>query len=525
MKKAIVTLCVGEPYFRLFTDYSRQTWEIYAKKHGYDLFVFDSFLDNSERGRSRPPHWQKLLALSDQRFAQYDRLVWIDSDIVIHAGLAPDIAEAVPDGLVGVVSDLSSPTWAESRVIANVMPSSGEIGSIHDNGLTSRLEEARRLMFRQKRGPAFLTPELRRKEFAADLAKHGIQTDALVLFNSGVMVTSPGRHADFFRMIYDKYENIFQPFNDNIPLIIEVCKGNIIHSIDSRFNVLFLLEFLENYPFLLFPSREAAAILKLAVSTIYLRSFFLHFAASYAYIPFVDTSVEHWLDFMRFGLPGQLVWPDRTVEQNRFLANAAEYPDLCPTLGDLDRPPPPLETNYSYRYNLNITDVSLTDDEKIVPFDYRMSVVGFYDPEILASGRVVRWTGKSSYCAFSVDAAGGSYAEFLLLIKHEGATGIAAGTQISVNGIPCTNLLVRPANIYPAYFSGDEYLLIEGRLPEELQGPLIFRIRHPYVTAVRDTPSPDTRRLGLAFTRLILRTNQRKVSRHHGLPRTHKDGE
>ena len=45
MKKAIVTMAVGEAYVQAFETHARPNWVRYADRHGYDLFVLTEPID------------------------------------------------------------------------------------------------------------------------------------------------------------------------------------------------------------------------------------------------------------------------------------------------------------------------------------------------------------------------------------------------------------------------------------------------------------------------------------------------
>lgn len=104
--KAIVTLLIGDEYLQIWRTLSMNSWLSYADKFGFDVIAILSPLDESDRGKSRSPAWQKLLIL-DQAWSQhYDRIVWMDSDIVI-SNSAPDIIDSAPDReKIGVCTDV-----------------------------------------------------------------------------------------------------------------------------------------------------------------------------------------------------------------------------------------------------------------------------------------------------------------------------------------------------------------------------------------------------------------------------------
>src|SRR5436305_7949452 len=93
--KALVSLAIGSRQ-QSWKRYCEPNWQAYGRKYRFDVLCLDRPLDNSERASKRSPAWQKCLILS-QPFAQkYQRIVWLDSDILINNRIAADITEAVP---------------------------------------------------------------------------------------------------------------------------------------------------------------------------------------------------------------------------------------------------------------------------------------------------------------------------------------------------------------------------------------------------------------------------------------------
>ena len=108
--KALVTLVVGAKYIDAWKKWCEPNWRDYAQRFGYDLICLDRALDNTERARNRSVSWQKCIVL-DQDFAQkYERVVWLDADIIINNAVSPDIVDGVPLEKVGAVDAFSIPS-------------------------------------------------------------------------------------------------------------------------------------------------------------------------------------------------------------------------------------------------------------------------------------------------------------------------------------------------------------------------------------------------------------------------------
>jgi hypothetical protein len=81
MRKAIVTLAVGEKFEQLFNEYCRNSWQQYCDKFGFELIVINDTLDKSDRAGKRSLSWQKLLILSQSWSMDFEQIVWVDCDV------------------------------------------------------------------------------------------------------------------------------------------------------------------------------------------------------------------------------------------------------------------------------------------------------------------------------------------------------------------------------------------------------------------------------------------------------------
>jgi len=206
-QNAIVTICIGEEYFRTWEAMCRKGWQRYCDTYGFDLIVVTDHLDDSERGHSRSPSWEKLLVPIQPWAQPYERIVWVDADIIISKD-APNILESAPDptkvGIClsgGQMSEAEQHIYFERLYKLKVPPSNGRRAwQLHHQ---SAFEKA---------------------GAAADMP----------MFNGGLLVLSPQHHAQLMRTIYDRdsdtrlYE---QPF-----ISIELSSRGLAQVISSRFN-------------------------------------------------------------------------------------------------------------------------------------------------------------------------------------------------------------------------------------------------------------------------------------------------
>src|SRR5882757_4497207 len=101
-------MAVGHRYQEQFERHCLESWTSYASRHGFNLIVFDTPIDRSDRAAGRPLHWQKCLILDDERVAAHSQVAWVDADIVINPA-APSIFDGVAECRFGAVDEFRSP--------------------------------------------------------------------------------------------------------------------------------------------------------------------------------------------------------------------------------------------------------------------------------------------------------------------------------------------------------------------------------------------------------------------------------
>jgi hypothetical protein len=292
--KAIVTIAIGEQYIFNWKKYCLPSWRRYCDRHGFDLVAIEEPLDSSERGGSRSVAWQKCLILGQEFANSYERIVWVDSDILFN-NCAPDVTAGVPVDKVGVVEDLqfSYPNfirralrlWGEGEAVINY------------------------------------TAEEYYKQY-------GLPDDVDRVFNTGVLVLSPKYHRSILEHVYYAYEEKEggrKWHMEQRPLAYEIIKSGMAHWIDPRFNVNLWFEEYAHYPFLQrppsprgprpteigkrirqkFKTAESRARYELQrklrtemVNTVFQASYFLHFASRIEEMPLVREHPESWWDVL-----------------------------------------------------------------------------------------------------------------------------------------------------------------------------------------------------------------------------------
>ena len=292
--KAIVTLVIGNRYIKKWKKLCEKSWQKYAEKHGYDLIIIDSPLDDSPRAQKRSPAWQKCLILSQDFSNKYERIVWVDSDILINSSLAPCITKDVPIEKVGATNEWSSPTpllYAQALERKYEYYKYAELDIVHD-------DTAQKFYSNYGLPPKF---------------------DSTV--QTGVMVLSPDHHRQILEKVYFEYEDKGTPeWNYEMrPLSCELLAADFVHWIDHRFNLIWFDYLCLHYPFAFKKSRSPfirkverklqilssdlgipprLSIRKVCANTAFINSFFLHFAGSGADMILVDTEVTSWRNFI-----------------------------------------------------------------------------------------------------------------------------------------------------------------------------------------------------------------------------------
>ena len=274
MKKAIVTISLGKRFERMVKQYCYANWKYYADKYGYELIIIDKTLDESERGKSRCAAWQKCLVLSQDWSKNYDRIVWIDTDIIINPN-SLDVIENVPLEKIGAVDEFSFPTKQDYQI-----------------ALSRMYKHWANLGF----NPTInYSPIEYYKNF-------GIECKFEEVVQTGVMVFNPKIHRDILEYVYYNYEEKGLNYEMR-PLSYEILNNNFQYWIDKKFNM--HIQFLKAlyYPYLLeldmdkisfFNKKE---ILKLNIEAMFANSYFLHFTGATNEMKYLN-----WEKFINKGL-------------------------------------------------------------------------------------------------------------------------------------------------------------------------------------------------------------------------------
>jgi len=293
-RKAIVTLAIGQRYVDEFNYQVKDSWDAYAKKHGYDIFVLTEIIDPSCDLSMKSLHWQKLLIGLIPEIAAYDYVVWMDTDIIINPGTAPCIVSSLKGNKIGVAS-----------YGTDISP---------DESATQRYRILDKL---------FRTTERKLPRHDASMADIyralGYEKPVSNYINTGVFVFQPKLHNDFLSQCYAKYDrdSIDGSF-ENLPYSYELQAQDMIQYIDERFNMAWSKYAAIYYPFLYIRDfvEQNPDVAVQCVNVFYHNAYFCHFAGE-AHNPVtkglmteVKQGTEHVIDALAPGLWKELELTD-----------------------------------------------------------------------------------------------------------------------------------------------------------------------------------------------------------------------
>ncbi|WP_156097858.1 hypothetical protein [Synechococcus sp. KORDI-100] len=219
MKKAVVSLAVGDRCLVPWRHYLSGNWSSWCHHNGYELVIFQSPLDHSPLADGRSLAWQKLLAMSSPRLLKYDFVFWLDADVLI-SPLAPDPFRYFREGQILMVRDVGSPLsdephWfkeAWSRILCK---------SLEQNHVTVN-------SFLPDPSVLFSYYQL-----------WGFSSLKRPLYNTGFVGFSPSCHMSLFSDIYHRWsDGGIGSLHEMIPLNLEVIQRRLITEVPHCFNQL-----------------------------------------------------------------------------------------------------------------------------------------------------------------------------------------------------------------------------------------------------------------------------------------------
>jgi hypothetical protein len=291
--KAIVTFAVGGGYLAAWRRYCEPGWRAYAERHGYDIICCDAPLDATPRAMKRSVAWQKCLVLSQDFASRYDRIVWLDADILINAACAPPVESAVPPEKAGAVD-----AWAQPAPAAHAL----------------MLERAFAIWKSSGASPVV------NYDARAYYENYGLPPEFDAVVQTGMLALSPKHHREILEHVYYSYEERGGPeWNYEMrPLSYELLKAGAVHWVDGRFNRVWFADKVLHYPFLFRPQQHSSRLpdrlrrrlmrllglrpgcdcARLCATSAFMNSFFLHFAGCAGEMELVDPAVASYQDML-----------------------------------------------------------------------------------------------------------------------------------------------------------------------------------------------------------------------------------
>lgn len=205
MRVAIVVFVIGPQYTIIFERMFRPNLARYCAKYSYDLIVLDQMIHNDGEnvgtivGNKKKFYWQRLLIA--HKFAEYDFVVSMDSDIFVNPDAPPLPFSEIPAGKVAAVNErkyLENYEWREQiqrkhkyePTGIDYHALSGETRNYHDH------------------------------------------------INGGVVIYQPKYHGDLFYRLYHTHIGNYAKYHqdDQSFLSLYLIDNNMIYWLDQRFN-------------------------------------------------------------------------------------------------------------------------------------------------------------------------------------------------------------------------------------------------------------------------------------------------
>jgi len=260
----VVTMAIGPEYQGAFKRWYLPSWQDYCRRQGFDLHVIDQPIDQNVDLSLKSLHWQKLLIPSLPQFRDYERVIWIDADIVINSSIAPDITTGVSLKRIGVVD---ATRW---------MMAPDDIFNQYGRFL---FLDALSLTFKNAQGADNYRTLVTDMTIADMYRLKGFNPPVDHYINTVVLVCSPRYHGDYLFDMYLKYEKNIWDY-ENTAVSWELISDNIVDFIDERFNMVWAWEAARHYPFVYNHDFYNANtdLIRMCVNTAFRNSFFLHLA-------------------------------------------------------------------------------------------------------------------------------------------------------------------------------------------------------------------------------------------------------
>jgi lipopolysaccharide biosynthesis glycosyltransferase len=206
----LVTITIGEKYQKEYEKVFEDNHKAYADRHGYDFKRINNFIESEISGGHQDTiSFQKLIVCDYPFEKQYDKIIFIDSDILIHHFAGP-IHEVDTQEKIGIVDEFQQPSF----------------------------EERIRIQRRYGWNPSAT------HYYQSAAQDYIITTNSLL--NSGVMILIPEIHREIMRNIY--LENVKKAIGHPMHFHFEQAtlgyflqKDHLYTLIDNRWNAIWII--------------------------------------------------------------------------------------------------------------------------------------------------------------------------------------------------------------------------------------------------------------------------------------------
>ena len=260
-KNYLVTIAIGEKYYKDWSKYALPTWVKYCKKNDIGIItIIDNLLSKNDLTYKKPT-WQKLLIgkIFIENKLDIENICYLDTDILANPQ-APNIFENYNSKNISVVSqrkNLEQPLNETLRKIAFLRHNNYS----NEYPLDSSL---------------FMSTE--------DVYKYHDVEPQNDYFCAGMFVFNLENHGMLMKSWFDKYTKDIDTLTgggDEPILNYEFLNYGKIKWLDYKFQALWIYEISWKYPFLYNYGKENIDLIKECVEASLTTNYFLHFAGSW----------------------------------------------------------------------------------------------------------------------------------------------------------------------------------------------------------------------------------------------------
>jgi hypothetical protein len=204
LRKAIITIATGK-HVNLWNKLSRHWWELYAKRHSYDIHV----LGEEFAAASPSIFLAKYAAVSGELARGYDLVAWIDTDVVVNHLQAPCLSEWVTPGKVSICTETALPRGGMFE------RANEKLSAVHDaTGVTTL-------------------------DYPALYRARGFEPAPQLMFNTGVFAFLTEGVVDFVADFPVRHAHqCYGPYPTQLPFTYYLTSQDRHRILDERFNVL-----------------------------------------------------------------------------------------------------------------------------------------------------------------------------------------------------------------------------------------------------------------------------------------------